>query len=119
MGDIGTFFEIMIILFLAFAMCLMFILGDVLSEFQTPGIASVTLFRALLGDFEFDNLADLQHDGNVSAGILYFGYGIMLLYLVIGSLVLLNLLIAMMAKTFDTIEEDTTSAIIFARYQLA
>ena len=115
LSDIATFFEIMLILFLAFAMCLMFILGDVLSDFESPAIACITLFRALLGDFDFDNLAD----ANVSEGILYFGYGIVIFYLVIGSLVLLNLLIAMMAKTFDTIEEDTTAAIIFSRFQLA
>ena len=95
MSDIATFFEIMIILFLAFSQCLMFILGDVLDEFADPGSAAVTLFRALLGDFEFDNLTE----ADVSKGILFFAYGVMLLYLVIGSLVLLNLLIAMMAKS--------------------
>merc|ERR1712113_1180198 len=110
LNDIATFFEIMLVLFLAFAMCLMFILGDVLDEFASPAIACITLFRALLGDFDFDNLAG----ANVSTGILYFGYGIVIFYLVIGSLVLLNLLIAMMAKTFDAIEEDTTAAIIYS-----
>eukprot|EP01083_Nonionella_stella_P180070 641139_1 len=115
MGDIKTFFEIMIILFLGFAMALMFILGDALEEFANPGLSSITLFRALLGDFEFENLQEAE----VSDTIKYFGFGVMLLYLVIGSLILLNLLIAMMAKTFDTIGEDTTAAIIFARFELA
>merc|ERR1719334_200700 len=117
MEDIGTFFEIMIVLFLAFALALMFILGPELPDlFGTPTTAALTLFRAVLGDFEFENFEEVS--GKVSTGLEYFGYGIMLMYLVLGSLVLLNLLIAMMAKTFDTIEDDTTAAIIFGRFKL-
>ena len=115
LSDIMTFFEIMVVLFIAFAMALVFILGDVMEGFSGPVIAMITLFRALLGDFDFDNLAE----ANVSSGILYFGYGIVIFYLIIGSLILLNLLIAMMAKTFDAIEEDTTAAIIYSRFELA
>eukprot|EP00485_Elphidium_margaritaceum_P015088 CAMPEP_0202731060 /NCGR_PEP_ID=MMETSP1385-20130828/186951_1 /ASSEMBLY_ACC=CAM_ASM_000861 /TAXON_ID=933848 /ORGANISM="Elphidium margaritaceum" /LENGTH=2462 /DNA_ID=CAMNT_0049397343 /DNA_START=90 /DNA_END=7479 /DNA_ORIENTATION=- len=116
MGDIATFFTIMLILFVAFAMCLMFTLGDVLPEqFGSPTSAAATLFLALLGEFDFDYLGT----ADISNGIFYFAYGVQLLWLVIGSLVLLNLLIAMMAKTFDTVEEDATWAIIYSRYQLA
>jgi len=118
MGDIATFFTIMLILFVAFAMCLMFTLGDVLpDQFGNPASAAISLFLGLLGEVDFDSLEEAGEV--ISPGIFYFAYAVQLLYLVIGSLVLLNLLIAMMAKTFDTIEEDTISAIIFARYQLA
>ena len=74
---------------------------------------------------------------------VWFGMIVMLIYLILGALVFLNLLIAMMAvkyiyilflfilrnikyssficmqKTFDSVQEDTTSAIIFARFKLA
>eukprot|EP01083_Nonionella_stella_P100231 282394_1 len=95
-------------------MSLMFIFGDILESFANPGVSTITLFRALIGDFEFENLQNAE----VPHTIKYFGFGVMLIYLVIGSLVVMNLFIAMMAKTFDTIEEDATAAVIFARFRM-
>eukprot|EP01083_Nonionella_stella_P122851 369794_1 len=57
-----------------------------------------------------------------AAFVILWGIATITLWLrliVIGSLVLLNLLIAMMAKMFDTIEEVTKAAILFAQFELA
>eukprot|EP01083_Nonionella_stella_P230213 814037_1 len=116
MKDIGTFFKIMLVLFLGFAMCLMYVLQGVHDDFASPFTSVLTLLRAILGDFDFGAFAGAD---DVNDSLLYYGIGVMLIYLVIGSLVFLNLLIAMMAKTFDTIQDDTTSAIVFSRFQLA
>eukprot|EP01083_Nonionella_stella_P151295 483244_1 len=116
MKDIATFFKIMLVLFLGFSMCLMYVLKDVHSDFESPFTSTLTLLRALLGDFDFGAFANAE---DVNDSLLYYGIAVMLIYLVIGSLVFLNLLIAMMAKTFDTIQDDTTSAIVFSRFELA
>eukprot|EP01083_Nonionella_stella_P230215 814042_1 len=116
MKDIATFFKIMLVLFLGFSMCLMYVLKDVHSDFESPFTSTLTLLRALLGDFDFGAFANAE---DVNDSLLYYGIAVMLIYLVIGSLVFLNLLIAMMAKTFDSIQDDTTSAIVFSRFQLA
>eukprot|EP01083_Nonionella_stella_P100230 282393_1 len=116
MSDIGTFFKIMLVLFLGFSMCLMFVLQDVHDSFESPFSSILTLLRAILGDFDFTAFANEE---DVNNSLLYYGIAVMLIYLVIGSLVFLNLLIAMMAKTFDSIQDDTTSAIVFSRFQLA
>eukprot|EP01083_Nonionella_stella_P161426 528743_1 len=112
--DIVTFFEIMMILFLGFSFALMFILGDIHSSFDTPFNAALTLFTSILGDFDFESFHDATN-----IYLLYFGYGVMILYLIIGSLVLLNLLIAMMATTYEQIDANATATIIFARFELA
>eukprot|EP01084_Bolivina_argentea_P293902 505593_1 len=118
MGDVVRFFSIMGILFFAFTMCLMFIMGDVYPEFHNPITAGITLFRALLGDLDFEATIK-EDDETTNEALIYWGFFLMLLYLVIGSLVLLNLLVAIMAKTFDTIEETTRQSITFAKFKLA
>ena len=90
MGDIVTFFEIMLILYFGFSFALMFIMGSVHPDFDTPIKSGLTLFTAILSEFDFGAFAE-EEGANIY--LIYFGYGIMLLYLIIGSLVLLNLLV--------------------------
>ena len=104
MNDIFTFFEIMLILFLGFTMCLMFIMGSIHEDFDGGPIeAGLTLFRAALGDFDFGGFNDALEDGKVNKALVWFGVIVMLIYLIIGSLVFLNLLIAMMAVKYSII----------------
>eukprot|EP01084_Bolivina_argentea_P123568 218973_1 len=117
MGDVIRFFVIMGVLFFAFTMCLMYTMGDIYDAFDSPLNAGITLFRALLGDFDFDGFKDDDH--TTDEALLFFGLLMMLIYLIIGSIVLLNLLIAIMAKTFDTIEETTRQSITFSKFKLA
>eukprot|EP01084_Bolivina_argentea_P297201 511984_1 len=100
MDDIMTFFKIMFVIYLGFTFALCFVMGSVHEDFSDPVEAAVTLFRAMLGDFDF---SAFQEDTDIV--LLFFGYAVMFVYLIIGSIVLLNLLIAMMSKTFDAIEE--------------
>eukprot|EP01083_Nonionella_stella_P122850 369792_1 len=118
MDDIAAFFEIMFILFLGFAFALMFILGDVHPDFDTPLNSALTLFIAIVAEFDFGAFSE-ETDDDTNSSLVYFGYGVMILYLIIGSLVLLNLLVAMMATTYEHIDQNATSEIIFARFQLA
>eukprot|EP01084_Bolivina_argentea_P067703 123248_1 len=116
LDDIVTFLEIMLILFLGFSFALMFIMGGVHENFDTPLNSALTLFTAILSEFDFGAFTD-EEGSNTT--LVYFGYAVMMFYLIIGSLILLNLLIAMMATTYAHIEENSTSAIIFARFELA
>ena len=95
--DILTFFVIMFIIFLGFTFGIMFIMGEIHTDFTSPIDSGITLFRAILGDFDFTLFAERSNDDQVNDALILFGYLIMFLYLIIASLVLLNLLIAMMA----------------------
>eukprot|EP01084_Bolivina_argentea_P015925 29840_1 len=116
MTDIIVFLEIIGIILIGFIVCLVFVVGDVLSAFASFPVAFLTLFRASQGDFDWDQLEDLE---GVNPAFLLFAYLIISVYMIIAAIVLLNLLIAMMAKTFDSINETTISQIIFARFELA
>eukprot|EP01083_Nonionella_stella_P098541 277150_1 len=119
MHDIGTFLEIILIILIGFIVCLVYVLGDVddlKDSFGSFHKAFLTLFRASQGDFDWDQFADTT---DVNPAFLLFAYVIISIYMIIAAIVLLNLLIAMMAKTFDSINEETISQIIFARFELA
>ena len=115
--DILTFFEIMLILYIGFSMCLAFLMKDADDDFASPQITALTLFRAILGDFDFE--AFRENDTMANPALIYFGLGVMLIYVILGSLVFLNLLIAMMVKTYDSVQQDTIAAIIFTRFKMA
>ena len=88
LGDIITFFEIMLILYLGFSFALVFIMSPIHPDFDNPIESGLTLFRAILGDFSFGVFVS---ENEANDALIYFGYTIMLLYLVIGSVILLNL----------------------------
>merc|ERR1712228_181650 len=115
MKDIVTFLEIIGIMMIGFIVCLVFVLGDVSESFSQFPQAFLTLFRASQGDFDWENYEETQ----ANPAFLLFGYIVISIYMIIAAIVLLNLLIAMMAKTFDSINETTISQIIFARFELA
>ena len=68
--DIVTFFEIMLILFLGFTMCLMFIMGSVHDGFSDPFESGMTLFRAILGDFDFEGFYGPMDDPKVNTALV-------------------------------------------------
>ena len=70
----------------------------------------------MLADFEW---GDLETVVGINYFYALFAYLVILAYMVIGAIVLLNLLIAMMAKTFDSIDAETKQQITFARFRLA
>lgn len=76
-------------------MCLTFILGDIKDEFNNPFKSMRSLFSAILGELDWEPFDD---GTNVNDAVLAFAYFVYIIYIIIGSLVLLNLLIAMMLK---------------------
>eukprot|EP01084_Bolivina_argentea_P097627 175499_1 len=119
MRDIITFLVIMLIVFFGFTFGLMHCMGEIHTDFTNPIDSGITLFRAILNDFDFTLFVERSSEDKVNDAKILFGYFIMFLYLIIGSLVLLNLLIAMMAKTFSDIKRDNVKYIIFSRFELA
>ena len=113
MGDVAVFFAIMGVIFLGFVFAVFFV-ADSHDGFTTPIESAVTLITGLISDFDFDGFGGIQHNA-----LFYFGYFVVVLYLFLASIILLNLLIAMMATTYEHIDEDTTTTIVFARFELA
>ena len=68
MGDIITFFEIMLIVFAGFGFALLFVLENMHRDFDDPIEAGVTLLRAVLGDFEFDTF---KENSTHNQGLIY------------------------------------------------
>eukprot|EP01083_Nonionella_stella_P147299 464488_1 len=71
---------------------------------------------ALLGEFDFEGFVEPTDETRILLGVAHI---FVIFYLIVASLVLLNILIAMMVKTFDSIHDDATSTIIFSKFQLA
>lgn len=91
----------MLVIFMGFTFALTFIMARIHGDFASISKTAIALFRAMLGDFDFDAFQYQTDEGTeINEWLILFGYFAMCLYLVISSIVLLNLLIAMMAKTF-------------------
>eukprot|EP01083_Nonionella_stella_P291162 990764_1 len=114
--DIFTFFAIMFCVFIGFMIALMFLNKDLHGDFEDAGASILTLFMALLGEFDFEGFVEPTPETDILLGIAHI---FVIFYLIVASLVLLNILIAMMAKTFDTTYDDATSTIIFSKFELA
>ena len=112
MRDVAVFFAIMGIIFLGFVFAVDFV-ADSHEGFTTPIESAVTLLTGLISDFDFDGFGD-----DTNTALFCFGYSIVVLYLFLASIILLNLLIAMMATTYQRIDDDTTTTIVFERFQL-
>ena len=113
MGDIVTFFYVLVILFVGFTFALSFLMEDIHDDFENAWFSARTLFMAALGDFDFDPFDDITAtiSNTVEPGLVETDYqreqaiSILVIaahifciaYLVIASLILLNILIAMMA----------------------
>lgn len=109
MDDIMTFMYVLIILFAGFTFALSFLMGDIHEDFATPDQAALTLFMAALGEFDFDGFDEAMgtpsplSDGMATTGskaediLIIAAHVFIIVYLVVASLVLLNILIAMMA----------------------
>ena len=111
--DVAVYFAIMVIIFLGFVFAVYFV-ADSHSGFNSPAESAVTLLTGIISDFDFDGFGD-----DNDTVLFYFGYFVVVLYLFLASIVLLNLLIAMMATTYQRIDNDTTKTIVFERFELA
>lgn len=81
-------------------------------DFSNPGFAIVRMYRALMGEaLDWKTLTDDRNGQTVSivAPLLYFAFTIS------GTLLLLNLLIALMTKKFDEVKENIQTAFYSSR----
>ena len=83
-------------------------------DLSNEGIAIVTMFKGAMGEY-------LVNEGSISHSSFRFIFMnvLFVLWMIFGAIVLLNLLIALMAKSFDTIHEHTNQEVTYAVVNLA
>ncbi|XP_077863894.1 short transient receptor potential channel 4-like [Saccoglossus kowalevskii] len=129
--DIAKFMMIFCLVWLAFSIglnqlywfhalkaelqCNMAHVDDCKEVFSTMGTTMNTLFWAIFGVTKLDSLEIYGNDRWFVEGVGQTLYGA---YHVIGIIVLLNILIAMMTKTYTTIEEDADIQWKYSRAEL-
>ena len=69
------------------------------SSVDTAGLA---LFRGIFGDFDYEFH---DNDGNANTNLIWAAYLFVIIYLIVASLILLNILIAMMAVKYHKIKK--------------
>ena len=112
MSDVAVFFVIIGVIFIGFVFAVDFV-AESHEGFNGPLESMVTLLTGIISDFDFDGFQD--EDDVV---LYYFGYAVVVLYLFLATIILLNLLIAMMASTYQRIDNDITTTIVFERFKL-
>ena len=101
-NDIAQFLMIFVICTLGFVVAYISVFNSVDSiEYHSFANGALTLISAALGNFDFTFFAQ-ESDTSIYA----FGAIIMIVYLIFTAVVLLNLLIARMSSTHDTIMRD-------------
>mmetsp|Transcript_34086 Transcript_34086/g.84328 ORF Transcript_34086/g.84328 Transcript_34086/m.84328 type:complete len:398 (+) Transcript_34086:939-2132(+) len=98
-ADISMFLLLYVYILLAFAAALNILAQEGNDDFGTYGLAVLTLFYGGLGEFQ-DPLDHAIEDGRILAAIL------VVLYVILSSIILINLLIAIMASTWGAIEHS-------------
>lgn len=109
-GDLMGFMLMFGIVFVAYAQCGYLIFGAILRDFSTFPDALFTLFRIILGDFDFIAL----DKANYIMGPIYF-----ISFVVVVFFVLLNMFLAIVADTYSNVKGDTRygdRGKIFGRY---
>eukprot|EP01084_Bolivina_argentea_P019597 36423_1 len=102
-----NFLFILCIFWFGAILALVFIAGDT-PQYTDAWISLITTWRALLGEWpvvEIDSLTSEVRHAIINALLIY--------WMMIGAIVLLNLLIALMAKTFDDIHEQNNQQVQF------
>nr|VZI36668.1 unnamed protein product [Spirometra erinaceieuropaei] len=98
--DIAGFGVMFFIVFFAFAQLGYLAFGTQVTDFATFAVSLLTLFRIILGDFDFQAL----HDANSVLGPLYF-----LVYIFFVFFVLINMFIAIINDTYLDVKSNLLS----------
>jgi len=118
-GDIRNFFFILILFWFGFSVAFFFLLNpeieqnDSLEGFITITQSVLTTYIAMLGSFDYDSFNNIDDDI-----IRVFTRFMFTLYLSIAIIILLNLVIAMMARTFSAVQEASISAFLFGKAKM-
>jgi hypothetical protein len=83
-----------------------------LDSFSDPYLTLMTMLRAMLGDFDYSMFSDLDAALRVVLQVLST------LYQFIVIVVLLNLLIAMMSKTYEAVQDRSLEEFLFAKAKI-
>lgn len=95
--DIIGFLIMFIIIFVAYAQLGYLIFGTIVGDFYTPSQSMYTLFRIILGDFNFHAL----ERANYILGPLYF-----ISYVILVFFILLNMFLAIINDTYSEVKAD-------------
>jgi len=141
--DVIAWLRILLIFMIGFLFAGYFLAGDVPQILGNEFHAFITMFRAMTGDFDWNyvsrdtktfakecipNAPVLNATGMCDPSAMYnvLGSGrehgiqiLLVLWMVLGSIVLLNLLIAMMTKTYEALESQSKAEVTFQRVQMA
>ena len=119
LGDIGNFALIASVFIIGVTFAVYYIVGDDLEDAVGLGGQGITgfqsvgmfIFRTLIGDPEWDNLASQQLSTDAGQTLTVFSafrsnlaIGYIGLFSIFGTILLLNLLIAMMAESYETVK---------------
>ncbi|XP_013419430.1 polycystin-2 isoform X1 [Lingula anatina] len=96
-GDLAGFLVMFCIMFFAFAQLGVLVFGAVIRDFSNFWNAVFTLFRIILGDFDFNSLQDFDK----FLGPLYF-----FCYVFFVFLILLNMFLAIINDTYADVKSD-------------
>ena len=113
--DLTNFLQIFVLFVMGFVFGLYYMSQGDYTEFISIGESFRAVFKAALGEYpEFDLV---NPDPNDSSGDFRFFLmnALMVIWMVIGTIVLLNLLIALMAKSFDDIHQQNSEEVAYAR----
>lgn len=109
--NFASFLVILIVFWIGAIMALVFIGGDT-PQYINWWFSLMTTWRALLGEWPVIEIDDLTSPSRFNVINLLLIY-----WMMIGAIVLLNLLIALMAKTFDDIHEQNNQQVQFLQVQ--
>eukprot|EP01084_Bolivina_argentea_P217496 369235_1 len=109
--NFANFFFILLIFWIGAILALVFIAGDT-PQYTDWWMSTITTWRALLGEWP---VVDVDH--LVSAPRFHIINVLLVYWMMIGAIVLLNLLIALMAKTFDEIHEKNAQQVQFIQIE--
>eukprot|EP01006_Ploeotia_vitrea_P037380 TRINITY_DN66125_c3_g1_i1.p1 TRINITY_DN66125_c3_g1~~TRINITY_DN66125_c3_g1_i1.p1 ORF type:complete len:920 (+),score=537.65 TRINITY_DN66125_c3_g1_i1:235-2994(+) len=109
--DLKNFLVLMALFIAGFALAMHFMLADKQDDYRSWSNTILTLFRALLGDFDYDW-------GTADRTLQDFAELLFSAYLIISNIMLLNMLIAMMSDSYAKVQEAAMLEFAFSRSKL-
>ena len=117
--ELVAFLKIFGLFTFAFVFAGLFVSVEEIPEFKTIPFGVLTIFRASIGEYPMlDEIG--YNDQNGDLNVRYIMINILsVTWMLVGTILLLNLLIALMAKTFDDLSELNNQQVIFSMTQRA
>ena len=117
-GDIGSFGRVWLIVIAGFMFASYFMVGDTNSSYQNELYSFFNTFLAAIGQPDWAEVTSTNGGATSSARADINSY-IVSFFSVLGFVLLLNLLIAMMANSYSTIENNSAKEVLLNKVALA